>query len=349
MARGSAGVLLGDRDGVSRRAARAGSLEERGRPPLKIGLLLPDRGNRLMEAAEVRRGAEMAVDEARHSGQRVNLVVRTDGGNWGTGVRAITALAFTDNSDVLMGGVDSATAHLIEQIAMKARVPFLTPWASDYTLTRIGIPFMFLIAPDDRQVAPVLVRRVFAKGNPSVGILCGEDRSNRLAAYSFIRFAARAGHPIPNSRVWLTPDGAPTPAGVPGRVNLSPSHPLAPLDQVLREMSAARLGTVVLFGSMDLDGRVTAAAGSMRADFRLVTPMQATLLDVGFRKRFAARYHSEATLPAAYGYDSVMVAVRAARTVPNPDNHQALRDAIVRIRTTGVTGPIAFDKRGNRR
>ncbi len=316
-----------------------------GQSAIKIGLLIPQRGRRKAEGEQVQRGAERAIAEANAvaRGQRFELVVRPDDGLWGAGSREIVRLVSDKQVCALLGGVSSESAHLIEQIAMKARIVYMTPWASDPTLTQIGIPWMFRCVPDDNQQAKALIQEIFIKKHlQRVGVLIADDRSARLAADAFLRAAEKSGHPIPQNRRW----------------------------QVMEERSADILSAdnrngfdqlqgVVLFAPSALEAQVTRAIQRQPQSVAVFSPCSMqhvptcrdnTQANV-FRRNFRARYGTPPSPAAAYAYDATRLLIHVARAVSSaerPPDRAAVRDALLHAKFKGVTGIIRFDRKGNR-
>lgn len=115
---------------------------------LNIGLLIPSAGPLRSEGIAVRNGVRMAVDDAGARGRyRFMLLVRPDNDPWGAGTQEMVRLAFDDRVYGLIGGLDSRSAHLAEQVAVKSQVIFLTLNAGDPTLTTAGVPWAFRCAP----------------------------------------------------------------------------------------------------------------------------------------------------------------------------------------------------------
>jgi branched-chain amino acid transport system substrate-binding protein len=317
-----------------------GQAARRAGDTLKIGLLISTKGSRKAEGEEVRRGAEMAVAEANAAakGPRFALIVRPDDGLWGAGTSAIVKLAFNERVCALTGGVDSASAHLIEQVAQKAMLVYVMPWASDRTLTQAGVPWVFRCVPHDVRLAQALAREIFVvKRLRRIGILLADDRSARLAADAFARAAAKAGHPIAPSlrRQVADPADKPGPDSLPGALTL-----------IQRE----NLQGIALFAPSAMEARVRRAVQQRRMRVPVFSPDALIAIAETFRRKYRARYGRPPTPPAAYAYDSLQVLIRAARRLPSgklPD-HLALREAVARTDFRGATGLIRFDRRGNR-
>ena len=143
----------------------------------------------------------MAVWEANGDGgldgRPVELVVRCVEGPWGSGTKDIVDLVFDEQILALIGGLDGRSAHLIEQVAAKGLVPFVSPWASDPTLTQAFVPWFFRMVPDDRQQAKALADEIFgSRGLRRVATVSGESYDARIAETTFVGIAEGLGHSI---------------------------------------------------------------------------------------------------------------------------------------------------------
>jgi len=73
----------------------------------------------------------------------------------------------------IVGGADSASTHLAEQVVAKARIALISPVSTDKTVNLANVPWMFSLAPADHVLAPVLAAEI---ARLSVGRhSCGRD------------------------------------------------------------------------------------------------------------------------------------------------------------------------------
>lgn len=132
--------------------------------PVRIGLVIPGDGPLADVGAAVRHGAEATIRRANLAGgldgRPFELRVVTEEGLWGQGLGKVVSLSFDDPVLAVIGGLDGRSAHLIQQVITKARIPFVTPWATDFTLSRAMVPWFFQAVPDDRQQAAAILADV---------------------------------------------------------------------------------------------------------------------------------------------------------------------------------------------
>ena len=71
----------------------------------------------------------------------------TSDGRWDGAAGALARLIYDEGAIAVVGALDGRTAHVAEQVMTRARgrAVFVTPWASEATLTRIRIPWFFSV------------------------------------------------------------------------------------------------------------------------------------------------------------------------------------------------------------
>jgi ABC-type branched-subunit amino acid transport system substrate-binding protein len=110
------------------------------------------------------RAAQRAVDEANQrggfAGKPYRLVPAWSDNPWGSGVKQVTQLVYREHVWAIVGGVDGPTTHLAEQVVVKARLALVSPVSTDQSVNLTNVPWMFSLAPNDRQVAEVLADEI---------------------------------------------------------------------------------------------------------------------------------------------------------------------------------------------
>lgn len=123
--------------------------------------------------------AEVALEEANRAGgyrgKPFRLKHAWSDQPWGTGVRDVARLVYDDEVWALIGGIDGPTTHLAEQVAVKTRVPLLSPVSTDKTVNLVNIPWMFSYAPQDHLSAPILAAAVQTQSSFAVIATTGHD------------------------------------------------------------------------------------------------------------------------------------------------------------------------------
>jgi len=164
---------------------------------IKIGLLIQE--NNSMAA---RHGADLAIRKANENGgfngKPFQLVVRSMEGPWGTGSKQAVNLIFDENVCVIMGSPDGRNAHLVEQVITKARIVFLSTWASDPTLAQAFVPWYFSCIPNALQQADALIEEIYSNEKIiRVAAVSDNTYDSKLALESFVKRTRAAAKPDP--------------------------------------------------------------------------------------------------------------------------------------------------------
>jgi len=321
---------------------------------VKIGLFVAASGAQADESRELRRGAEIAVQQCADRRLRCALVAAEGMGQWTAGPGELVRLVYADDVDVVLGAADGRTAHLAEQVAARAkgRLLFLTPWASDPSLTQIRVPWFFALAPDDRRQAEVLLA-VMAGRFREVAALVAESQYDFRTAWEAVgKVMASRGGPhlreiaVPGETADIDDLVAQVRATGAGAVLfLAPPKVAARAARGLREagIAAAFFGPLRLATPAFLD-----AAGTAAEDMVFAAPPEREDSNAdGFGARYRRAHQGEPSAVAAYGYDGAAVLIEAARSA-GCSGGEPLRTALAATRREGATGTIAFDGSGRR-
>jgi len=320
-----------------------------------LGLFIPTRGQEIPSGQEAFRGAEIAAARANRAGgihsRPVRLVTASSDVPWSAATDALVRLIYDEGAVAIVGALDGRTAHLAEQVITRAKgqTVFVTPWASETTVTRIRIPWFFQMVPDDRRQGEVLAREIFqVRGIRSAAAWVEKGLDPQSAADAFEKYA-------PADAVSRFPAGDPAARqdllaragkGEFGAVILFAGSGAA--TDLVRSLSRNRSASPALFGPLALARREFLDGDSGRVAQGILLPgpesLRGTPAIEEFRREFQKTYGSLPTLVAAYSHDAVKALVEALRKLPAPES-DGLAEALAGIRTNGVTGEIRFDKR----
>ena len=151
-----------------------------------IGVFAPD-GDDHPVGRDLVRGVRLAVEQANASGgvngKPLRIVRRWAEDPWGAGAKEVIRMVFEDRVWALIGGPDSETTHVAQQVATKAHLPLIAPVSSDPSLTHTRVPWIFRLPPDDAAQAKKLVNDGLApRSLEAVGVLVSADHDGRTFA-----------------------------------------------------------------------------------------------------------------------------------------------------------------------
>ncbi|HID77573.1 MAG TPA: ABC transporter substrate-binding protein [Planctomycetaceae bacterium] len=300
------------------------------------------------------RAAELAVELANQqgglSGKPFRLVPAWSANPWGTGVRQLVRAVYEERLRAIVGGVDSASTHLAEQVVAKARLVLVSPACSDKTANLAGVPWIFSCLPGDHlQVIPLA--RAIARGRPRLVILAAADQHDgRLFERELT--AALARHKLtPHYRFAFASQALET-------------------EQLVRRVLAARPGTVAVAARAGASAQIVSAlrrggfsgevfGGMWMARRRfledagpsaegVVFPLVWTRSGSSepFVRLFRQRTGHEPDYAAAHTFDAVNLVIEAIRRAGL--NRTRIRDAVAQLSPWGgVTGTIVWDPVGS--
>jgi len=319
---------------------------------VKIGLLIPD--NRSMAA---RHGAEMAIrkanDKGGFSGRPFQLVVRSMEGAWGTGSKEAVNLIFEEEVWAIMGSHNGRNAHLVEQVTTKARIVFLSAWASDPTLSQAFVPWYYSCVPNDLQQAVALIEEIYNKRRINkVAAVSDNDYDSKLALKSFVNKTKLAGKADPLQ--FFYDNSSQDFNDLADQINKAdvnciilfgqPSASLKLIQQIRqRKMSQPVFGSLSVLGENELSDQ------ELKNYESVVLVFSGDWLKskgLAFRQEFQRIYGNTPDAVAAYAYDGMTIIIDAIRNAGL--DRDKIQISMTKIQYEGVTGPIQFDDKGNR-
>ncbi len=127
------------------------------------------------EGGDLWPAACMAVEEANASGgyqgRKFQLRPVWSDSPWGEGARRLAEQVYRDGVVAVVGGIDGASTHVAEQIAAKARLPVISPVATDKSINLAGVPWIFSCLPGDHLIAPALADSLANQKEPRRTVL----------------------------------------------------------------------------------------------------------------------------------------------------------------------------------
>ena len=157
---------------------------------INIGLLVPDTAHwwsrPLLDAF-----VEKANKQGGYQNRDFKLVVRTTEGPWGTGSKESVALVYEDQVCAILGIQDGRGAHLTEQVAAKAHVPYIECLATESTLSQAFVPYFFRMVPNDDQQAKAILELTTKRGEGKIGILSNRSYDTQNAVKSLVKATAQ--------------------------------------------------------------------------------------------------------------------------------------------------------------
>jgi len=319
---------------------------------IKIGLLITNN-----KSVEARQGAELSIRKANDTGGvkgiPIELIVRSMEGPWGTGSKQAVNLIFDENVWAILGSHDGRNAHLVEQVTTKARVVFLSAWASDPTLSQAFVPWFFSCVPNDLQQASSIIEEIYGNRKiTEIALVADTGYDSKFALNSFLKRAKLAGKPDPLQFFYNNSitdfDGLAYQVKKAGVKCIVLFGQTAASLRIIDQIRNIKMN-LPIFGTISVIGEQSLTAQSLKGfeGVSLVSPGELGISNSSdFSREYKKTYGSFPGLAAAYSFDGMNLIIEAIRD-SYPDREK-VQKSLAKIQYQGVTGLIQFDEKGNR-
>ena len=300
------------------------------------------------------RGALLAVErlnrEGGHRGVPFHLVPGWSDRPWAAGVVEVTRMAYEHGVWAILGAIDGASAHLAEQVALKARLTLLSSGSTDKTANMASVPWFFSLLPSDEVQAPLLADALETAAGDGAFVIASAAEHDANAALVEIRGVLVARRLTPALLVEFDPtDPEPGPlavrlleAGPRAVMVLAPSGPAGSLVRALRARGFS--GPVV--GSAPLALQAFQRAAAEAADGVVVPRLWEPSPEWdSFARMYENRWGGAPDHAAGQSYDAVRLVACAVRR--GGLNRARIRDAVRELSPWGgAAGIVRWDALG---
>jgi ABC-type branched-subunit amino acid transport system substrate-binding protein len=322
---------------------------------IAIGLFLPVSGSGAEEAKDGLKGAELAVDQVNQrngiNGSFLKLTIASSNVPWTAATNDLVKMIYTEGASAIIGALDGKSAHLAEQVITRAKgqVIFVTPWATEETLTQINVPWFFRLIPDDRQQAKSLIKEIYSiRGIKQVAVWVTDTYDSQAASGSFIHHAPHDSVTKfeackPENKLKLLEEIRAKKYGAVG-LYTSPQE----ASEIAGEIARKGLN-VLLFGNIYLNSPDFTDMPSNHAEGAvLISPgyFQGGENALKFKNEFKKLFGKTPSLLSYYYYDTVMVIAEALKKMNAGSD--SLSSVMLKTSFEGTTGTIRFTKKGQR-
>jgi len=301
------------------------------------------------------KAAELAVCQANAQGgfrgKPFRLVAAWSDDPWKTGVAGIARMVYRDHVWAIVGGSDGPTAHLAEQVAVKARLPLICPTSSDRSANMANVPWMFSVLPGDHLQAPVLAAVLTTRSRRhGYSFLSSPDHDSRLFLAELER-ALKRQQSAPRFTHVLAPGDPELWTVVRQVVSADVTAVViaagaAESAHFVRELRAAGFRGQILGGHSMGRRQFLATAGPAAEGVLFPLLCEPAAMRASFRLEFETRYHVPPDYAAASAYDALNLLIAAIRR--SGLNRAKIADALGELSPyPGVTGAITWDKLGS--
>jgi branched-chain amino acid transport system substrate-binding protein len=324
---------------------------------IKIGAILPLTGDGAVYGERFKKGIDLAFSEINSQnfiGKKVKLIYEDDKLEPNVGVSVFQKLVTVDKVPCVIGPISSGIVLAIAPLANKHKVAVLSPYASNYKITSAG-PYIFRNYPSDAVQGVVCADVAIKMGSKKAAILnINSDYGVGLKIIFEKEFTKQGGQIVYSEsfntgetdfRTYITKikNSDADFVFLPGNEKeieliliqakeLNLKLPIISTDSFLPEPIIKKVGK--------------AAEGVIFTTFYEYKGKEYEI----FYKKFKEKYKEPPTLLEGLGYDAMWVMAKAIKSVIESGEGVSgprLREALHKIKVSGVTGEISFDKNGD--
>lgn len=331
--------------------------------PVKIGVIQPLSGPVAASGNYVRMGAEIARDwiNARGGvlGRKIELVIEDNKSDPKEAASAAEKLIARDRVPAIMGAWGSSMTLAAMPKLEEYGVPMVVETSSAASVTRRGNPWVFRISPTSEMEALGLAQYVDDLGIKKANFLAVNTDWGRGAVTAFGQMVKQQGAQVGTTEFM---DQAATDMSAQitkirgtGGDTLFLTTSVEQITLVLKQAQEQRFRPKVITtgGSSSPDQLIQQAGAAAEGTYHLLffmpwfpEAMPDGRLARAFVDEWKRRGHPFAGLTEGFrGHDGVATIVEAVR-IAGKAEPEAIRQALWKVRFTGINGPVKFEKDG---
>lgn len=331
---------------------------------IKIGHVAATSGAIAHLGKDNENGARMAVEEVNArgliiGGKRYRLVLQAEDDAADPKQGTVVAQKLVDAKvNGVIGHETSGTTIPASRIYFNAGIPQISPSASNPQYTRQGYNTAFRNVANDEQLGAALARYAVQTGKAKqIAVVDDRTAYGKGLSDEFIKNVKRLGGARIVSQQYTTDKATDfgailtaIKAAKPDLIFFGGMDAVA--GPMLRQMKQLGIQANFMGGDGMCSDSVPRLAGQAMADDQVicaeaggVEPAQQKGMD-DFRVAYKRKYGIEVLTYAPYTYDALLTMVDAMRQAGSPDPAVYL-PFLAKISHKGVTGTVAFDKRGD--
>lgn len=330
---------------------------------VRIGHVAPMTGNQAHLGKDNELGAKLAIAELNKAGIKIGgqpakfvLMSEDDAADPKQGTAAAQKLVDAKVHGII-GHLNSGTTIPASAIYAKAGIPQISPSSTNPKYTLQGFPTAFRVVANDERLGGTLGRYA-AQELKAKTIAVIDDRTayGQGVADEFAKGAQAAGAKIA-TRQYTTDKATDFNAILTSVRSRKPEVVFfggmdAVAGPMLRQMKQQGMAATFMGGDGICTSNLPTLAGDALADKKLFCAEAGGVVgayaekDKAFRARFKKETGAEVQLYAPYVYDATMVMGEAIKRANSLDGQKIIAE-LRKLKYDGVTGPIAFDARGD--
>jgi branched-chain amino acid transport system substrate-binding protein len=322
---------------------------------IKVGVLLPLTGSQAFYGKEAKNGIDLAFKEMNDPDIKIKLIVEDTQSTPLEAAKGINKLITSDRVSVVIAEVISSNAIAAASIAEKAKVPIISPAATNDAVT-LGKKYIFRTCFIDSFQGVVMANFASKNLNGKTAIILEDSDSDYSKGLSdnFASTFEKSGGKILKILKYSQKDTTFT-AQLGDVRKIKPDVVFIPgfhqqVGVILREAKDLQIKSKLLGGDGWFTPELRAIAKGAEIGGYTSThyateshePKVKSFVDSYFK-----RYNASPSAHAALGYDSFNIVYQSIKKIKS-DNSEKITEALSKVKDfNGITGSITMDKNHN--
>jgi branched-chain amino acid transport system substrate-binding protein len=333
---------------------------------VRIGSASPLSGPGAHQGADIQNGAQLAIDDLNVKGVRIGgkpvqwkLQAEDDASDPRQGTAVAQKLVDAHVAGVV-GHLNSGTTVPASKIYSSAGVPQISPAATTPLYTHQGYQTAFRVVANDNLVGRALARYAIASLKATrIAVIDDRTAFGQGLADEFVKSVKSMGGAQIVSRQF-TSDKAVDFNAILTQIRGSKPEVIfyggmdAVAGPMLKQMKALAINARFVSGDGICSEKLPIMAGDALRDNQVICVVAGGITKeqepayAAFTQRYQAHFHLPLETYAPYAYDAVMVLATAMQQAGSSDPARYL-PWLHKVQYQGITGPIAFDAKGDLR
>lgn len=332
---------------------------------VRIGHVAPTSGSIAHIGKDNENGVRMAIEEAnaRHltiGGKKIKfeLLAEDDAGDPRQATTVAQKLVDAKVNGVI-GHLNSGTTIPASRIYNQAGIPQISPTATNPKYTQAGYNTAFRVVANDSQLGGALGRyAVDVLKAKNIAVIDDRTAYGEGVATEFVKAAKKQSKSVTIVSQQFTSDKATDFNAI--LTAIKDKKPdlvfFGGLDAVagpmLRQMKQLGINAKFVGGDGICTSEIVKLAGDAIVDGQVICAEAGGVVDAdkkgldAFKRAFKKRFNAEVQIYAPYAYDATKAMIAAMQKANSVEPAQYLPQ-LAKINYKGVTGPIAFDAKGD--
>jgi len=330
--------------------------------PIKIGFIGPFTGPAAYNGGDMKKGAEIAVEEINArggiGGKEIKLIYGDTESKPSEGVSVVKKLITRDKVLMVTGGYHSSVNIATSEVCERSKVPFVVAVAISPTITERGFEYIVRSCPDSRQWTTCMANWTLETLKPEkIGMLLentdyGRDGGKIFSSVIGAEKVVATEYFNIGDTDFTTQLSKLKALNPPVVYIVGSTTEIALIFKQCRELDFTTQW-------VDMGGAFTAAFYEMAGKDCLyyvgngIDPSLAPegTLAAEFHKKYKKKYGEKSGIFSAQGYDAVLVTVEAIKrasplTGDLQKDREKIKNVLREVSVTGVQGPIKFNEQG---